>query len=519
MILHLGEKNMNKYITSPIYYVNGDPHVGHAHTSVMCDILKRCYLMLGHEVYCTTGVDEHGQKNQKAIEDSGLETQVYLDQQSKKFYNLFKSLNVGFDYFVRTTKSFHINAVKKVLNELHGKQLIVKKKYNGYYCEGCEQFKLPRDLDEDGNCPDHNKPPLETFEDNYFFRISKYQDWLIDFINTNPDWIKPDFYRVQVLNMLKEPLEDFCISRPKERVWHGIEFPFDNEYVTYVWFDALINYISNIGYPADMLRFNKWWPGSIHVMAKDIIKTHCIYWPIILKALDLEPQNRCFIHGYWVGEGGLKMSKSLGNAIDPNKAIELIGREAFRYYMSVTMGKSEAQMSYSLMKETYNRDLANNLGNTFYRTAKLVNKYFDGVIPDIAKFENDDLSLVNGIADTANSFFMKGNDILEINYLANKITEMGRAINIHIDTKAPWNMMKEGNAEDKLSSVLYSCLDALRIIFEFAYPIMPEISMEVLNRLGLAYDFDTRNTHKFQAGLLPRGHKLKKVEPLFLRID
>lgn len=322
-------KNDYIYITTPIYYVNGAPHVGHAHTSVMGDILKREYRMQNKNVFFTTGVDEHGQKNQKAIEKSGCSAQEYLDNRCAEFRSLADKLNVKYDYFVRTSNESHKKAVQYVLNEVNHKGLIISKEYEGLYCVGCEMYKTQSDLDENGCCPDHQIKPILMKENNYFFKLSEYQEWLIDYIKTHPEWIQPTHYANEILHLLEEPLPDLCISRTKERCNLGVELPFDSNYVAYVWFDALINYISSIGYPEKQLNFDKYWGNSVHLMAKDIIKTHCIYWPIMLKAIGLEPQNRNYIHGYWTGEGGIKMSKTIGNVVDPFEIIEEYGADAF----------------------------------------------------------------------------------------------------------------------------------------------------------------------------------------------
>src|SRR5260370_11631679 len=313
------------YITTPIYYVNGDPHLGHAYTSVMADVLTRIAWMRGTEALLTTRTDEHGQKNQEGAEASGLPPYEYLARQSSRFRSLFERLDVSFNLWVRTTSQQHVQAVQEALTRLNDRGLIVKKNYTGLYCVGCELFKKKSDLDEEGRCPDHQVKPIEMQELNYFFTIDKFRPWLLDKLEQRTDWIRPAFYRGEIVKMLEGPLEDLCISRPKKRVWLGIEMPFDSDYVTYVWFDALINYLSNIGWPDS--RYLEWWPYSNHLMAKDIIKTHCIYWPIMLKALGIEAPHGYRVHGFWVGEGGAKMSKSVGNVVDPEALLKTVGTD------------------------------------------------------------------------------------------------------------------------------------------------------------------------------------------------
>jgi len=261
-----------RYFTTPIYYVNGDPHIGHAHTSVMADVLRRAALMRGDEVFLSTGTDEHGQKNQQSAEESGLGVREYQDRQSGRFRALFERLNVGFDFWTRTSSDGHKAAVQAFLSRLMDRGLVARKEYSGVYCVGCEQFKRPSDLDERGRCSDHpSLTPQETSEVNYFLTLAPFQDWLVGEIERREDWIRPGFYRRELLAMLASPLEDLCISRPKSRVWLGVDLPFDPDYVTYVWFDALVNYVSNIGWPDD--GYLRWWPGATHLLAKDILKT------------------------------------------------------------------------------------------------------------------------------------------------------------------------------------------------------------------------------------------------------
>ncbi|MCD4654047.1 class I tRNA ligase family protein, partial [bacterium] len=333
-----------QYITTPIYYVNGSPHIGHAHTSIMGDILKRFNLMRGDQTIYSTGTDEHGQKIQQVIEESGKSTEGFLAGQAKQFQDLFNRCNVSYDIFVRTTNPRHKEMVREVLQDLYDRDLIRKKEYTGLYCVGCEQFKTEAELDEQGRCRDHLKIPQKQTETNYFFCLEDHREWLTNWLKNDDNLVKPDSYRREILGMLNEPLEDLCISRPKSRVWHGIELPFDKNFVSYVWFDALLNYTTNIGMQHDP-DFDKWWDNVTHIMAKDIIKTHIIYWPIMLRAAGIKPPKQYRIHGYWVAEGGQKMSKSLGNVVDPFEIIDTIGVDPLRYYLAKTMGGNDAQIS------------------------------------------------------------------------------------------------------------------------------------------------------------------------------
>ena len=500
-----------KYITTPIYYVNGNPHVGHAHTSVMADILKRDLEMSGNNVFLTTGVDEHGQKNQGAIEKSGLSAKCYLDKQSGIFQDLFDKLDVKYDLFVRTTRPEHVEAVTYVLQHAFDKGYLVNKEYEGLYCEGCEMFKTDSDLDENGFCVDHQIKPKLMKESNYFFTLSVFQDWLVKFLESHDSWIIPGQYRGEILNMLKEPLPDLCISRPKQRVWHGIELPFDKDYVAYVWFDALINYISNIGYPGTMDL--PLWEGCNHLMAKDIIKTHCIYWPIMLKALDLPLPARCLVHGYWIGEGGVKMSKSIGNVIDPFEMIDVFDVDAFRFFLAKNMRKNESQISRNLILGCYNADLANNVSNVFYRIMTLANRSFDGLIPQGIQFNDCDNRFLDEITKLVTEFQKEDITLDHIYNRANLVTEIGRRLNVFFSESAPWVLQKKEDKNDFNSNIV-TALEAVRLLFETAYPIMPEVSTRALQALGLN---DTLNDYAVERRRISGGSHISDGFIAFLR--
>jgi len=505
------------YITTPIYYVNGNPHIGHAHTSIMGDILKRTGLMRGIETFYSTGTDEHGQKNQEAIEESGLDADSYLTRQSDRFKSLFDRLDVSYDFFARTTRPGHKEVVSRMLADLHSRELIYKKDYTGLYCVGCEQFKKESDLDDQGRCPDHLKPPVRQTETNYFFKISLYQDWLIDLLKQDDILIQPGFYRNEVLAMLDEPLEDLCISRPKTRVTLGIELPFDTEYVTYVWFDALINYISNIQY-GENPDFDKWWDNCTHIMAKDIIKTHIIYWPIMLHAIGIKAPHRYRIHGYWVGEGGQKMAKSLGNVVEPNEVIDLVGTDGLRYYLAKSMGGTDSPISIKLITACYNTDLANNIGNLHSRVVKFVKKRCGGIIPEPVKLFDEDTKLQDEIADIARRS-LDSIDLTTIPDLVSNALVIADKLNLHFNDTAPWKLVKDESQADRLNSVLYVMLDSLRLFFELLYPVIPETCTLALESLGAKPIVTSAKKHDFVPGLLVKGTELVDSKDLFPRID
>lgn len=506
-----------RFITTPIYYVNGDPHIGHAHTSIMGDILKRYNLMKGADTLYSTGTDEHGQKNQEAIEKSGLTSEEYLTRQSNRFKTLFDRLNVSYDYYVRTSHQHHGKTVSLVLDRLYQKQLVYKKEYSGLYCLGCEQFKKISDLDSEGRCPDHLTKPVQQTETNYFLKLEPYRHWLIQWITSSAGLIQPEFYKKEILGMLEEPLEDLCISRPKSRVWLGIELPFDPSFVTYVWFDALINYISTIGYNENP-EFDRYWNHSVHLMAKDIIKTHIIYWPIMLKALDLNPPSYYRIHGYWIAEGGQKMSKSLGNYVEPNELIDAVGTDGLRYYLAKTMGGSDAQISKSLVVSCYNTDLANNIGNLLSRVVKFAIKRFNSIIPSPDSIDERDASLreiiVNRIVSETEKI-----DLTILPESVKAMLDISNQLNLFYNDTAPWQLAKDPLQQPRLESTIYVMLDCIRMLFEFMFPVIPSTSNIVLRSLGLEEIPLKAEQHHFQIDRLPRNGKLSDPGSLFPRID
>lgn len=480
---------MKKYFTTPIYYINGAPHIGHAFTTILGDVLKKFETMRGNDVYYTTGTDEHGQKNQTSCQESGLDIKDFLQMRSDNFKKMFDTMDIDYDFFVRTSSDAHKAVVKDALNLIYKKGLIKKKQYEGLYCEGCEQFKKPSDLDERGFCPDHQKAPKLITEENYFFPLEQDRQWLIDYINTHPDWIKPKRFAKEVLGMLKEPLDDLCISRPKNRVWLGVDLPFDNDFVTYIWFDALINYISSIGWKSDgdNTEFKLKWEHCTHLLAKDILKTHAVYWPIMLKALGIEPPEHLIVHGYWLGEGGIKMSKSLGNVVDPYEVMDLMGVEPLRFYLCNAMSLTgDAQISVDLLKQGY-KQLANNIGNLQMRVLKMIAKNLSGIVPTDAHLESKDKELLENIANTFVRIYKYGDGSLEmVNELSAEILKAGDAVNAYFAEQAPWTLAKDETKKERYEAVIYTTLDALRLIAVAVYPFMPETAKKILVSLGIS---------------------------------
>ena len=476
------EKENDKilYITTPIYYVNAEPHLGHAYTTIVADVVKRFHLISGYKTFFLTGTDEHGEKIAKAAEEAGVSPKEYVDRISRKFRDLWPKLNISFDYFIRTTDPNHIRTVQYVLNKLYEKEDIYFSEYEGLYCVGCERFYTKKEL-VDGKCPDHKKEPELIKEENYFFRMSKYQDWLIDYIKKNPDFIRPERYRNEVLSFLKEPLEDLCISRPKKRLSWGIPLPFDENFVTYVWFDALINYLSGIGYPDDE-RFSIFWPHVQHIIAKDILKPHAIYWPCMLKAAGIEPYRHLNVHGYWNVEES-KMSKSLGNIVRPMDIVERYGLDQFRYFLLREMVFGlDSNFSEDALANRINADLANDLGNLFRRSLTMAERYLSGKQPVCHEVAEEDTKIREKAIGCIEEYegFMK-------NFMFHRalisIWEVVGALNKYIDSMAPWELAKKD--ERKLNTVMYHIIESLKIISVLLWPFMPSSSEKMQDMLGL----------------------------------
>jgi methionyl-tRNA synthetase len=513
------------YITTPIYYVNDKPHIGHAYTTVLGDVLARYHRLVGDETWFLTGTDEHGQKVQRAAEKAGITPREQADRTVVNFQDLWKKLGITHDDFIRTTEARHTGVVQQMLQKLYDKGEVYRAEYDGWYDVTSETFVTEKDLPE-GKKPEDLPNIVRIKEANYFFRMGKYQQWLIDYINANPKFIQPEFRRNETLGFLRKPLQDLCISRPKSRLSWGIELPFDKDYVCYVWFDALANYISAVGYLSDDERFRKWWPVNYHLIGKDILTTHTVYWPTFLKALDVPQPQSILAHGWWLF-GGEKMSKSAGNVVNPMEMADRYGVDAFRYFLMTEMAVGQdASFTEDAFVRRFNADLANDLGNLLNRVINMTKRYCGGKIP--APAANPSTPLGAGALEGAEEKQLwetvqgavqavaKGLEDLRLDLALVQVVVAIKAINRYFELKQPWTLAKQAD-KAPLHTALYLAAESLRVTSQLLQPVMPQKMEQLRKALGLRGGCTWAELQQF--GRFPAGREVTEEGPLFPRIE
>ncbi len=509
------------YVTTPIYYVNAEPHIGHTYTTVVVDTLARYHRLAGEPTFFLTGTDEHGEKVLQAAAERGVPPEQIATTLSGKYQSTWQAIGISFDRFIRTTEQQHREVVQRILQQVYDAGDIFFQEYEGLYCVGCERFLTDRDL-VDGLCRDHERPPEKQSETNYFFRMTRYFDWLVEYIEQHPDFIRPERYRNEVLAMLREEvgLGDLCISRPKSRLEWGIELPFDADYVCYVWFDALINYLTGIGYPDDP-DFARRWDGVEHLVGKDILKAHAIFWPTMLRSIGLAPYRHLTVHGHW-NVDDRKVSKSLGNMVSPLIMRDRYGFDAFRYFLLRDMVFGlDANFTEEALVARINADLANNLGNLVSRTLNMTSRFTGGSVPEPdSRADGPEETRVREAAEALPARLDGYVRKRELQRALESIFRFVDEVNRYLEVRAPWHAAKDPDASGAVRTTLFTCCEALRIVALLLAPFLPETAPRILDRLGIPDALDgAQLPAAVRWGGIPVGSPTTQGEPLFPRAE
>lgn len=501
------------YITTPIYYPSDKLHIGHAYCTTIADTLARFHRAKGEDVFFLTGSDEHGLKIQRKAQEKGITPIEYVDAIIANFKQLWNELNISNNDFIRTSEERHHKVVQDVLTKIFEQGDIYKKNYEGLYCVPCESYWLERQL-VDGKCPDCGRPVEKMQEESYFFKLSKYQDWWLQFIEENPNFIQPASRRNEMINFVKQGLEDLCITRTTFD-W-GIPVPFDKKHVVYVWFDALLNYLTGIKYGTDDAMFNKFWPASLHLVGKEIVRFHTIIWPIMLKAMGVELPQKVYGHGWLVIDGD-KMSKSKGNVIDPLALIDEFGADAIRYFLlrEIVFG-NDGNFSRDALITRINSDLANDLGNLLHRTVSMIEKYHGGVVTNAGVSEAVDEDLIALVNSTVANF-EKDMDAMEINSAIKGVWALISRANKYIDETGPWILAKDEAKAARLQTVMYNLAETLRVVAILVAPFIPSTSPKIYTQLGLEVPAEFLLADAVFGKM--EGTKVQKGDPLYPRIE
>ena len=497
----------NYYVTTPIYYVNGSPHLGHAYSTIAADVLARHMRQRGRDVFFLTGTDEHGEPVAAAAEAEGITPQELADRNAPAFKKMVERVEASNDFFIRTTDPGHVERVQEIVQRVHDNGFVYEGSYEGWYCERCADFKTEVELAEGDTCPIHKTGLVREKEENWFFRLSAFQDDLEKLYEEHPDFVAPDFRRNEALAFIKQGLRDVSLSRPK-LTW-GIPVPWDEDQVMYVWFDALLNYVTALGYAREGEDLTEaFWPAQMHVLAKDILKFHAVYWPAFLMAAGLPVPERMYIHGYLLLEGH-KMSKSLGNTLDPDEVMDRFGADALRYYLmrEVSFGQ-DGQVSPEGFETRYETELANDYGNLASRSLAMIDRYRDGVVPS-GSVDAELAAAFEGVNERVGELF----DSAEISKALDEIWDLIRRLNKFVEERRPWELAKDEGSADQLDSALYSLSEGLRVVTLLLHPFMPAATSRLLDQMSEP----SRGLSEF--GSRPGGVAVISGSPLFPKLD